>query len=249
MKAGKYIIAVDALWNESTPFDPLYQDIIVDIYSPEQVTLEPVDASIGFRTLTTAFKKIAAQAAQASKENGAKELYYFGESSNYGNDVFSFANLRKSTGCRLGYVYTVNNSKYPLKSTLSINPFEGADFLYPPSQDRSFELDLSAGSDHIVLFKMTSGQCKYGYLQTPEVRQRGAEEFVEFAKNEQAKLVKGTEATLQISNNFDGACFLFTNEGKNAYSIKITGTPDTSNLELEGSKSGKIDFEITLQPQ
>ena len=35
MKAGKYIIAVDALWNESTQFDPLYQDIIIDIYSPE----------------------------------------------------------------------------------------------------------------------------------------------------------------------------------------------------------------------
>jgi hypothetical protein len=46
---------------------------------------------------------------------------------------------------------------------------------------------------------MTSGKCKYGYEQTPEIRQRSAEEFVELAKLENEKLFKGTEATLQIS--------------------------------------------------
>lgn len=90
--------------------------------------------------MTTAFKKIAAQSAKESKERGTdvNDFYYFGEPSNYGTDVYSIASLKKTTGCRLGYVYTVNNSKYPLKTTLFLNTFEGAALLYPTSQDRKF---------------------------------------------------------------------------------------------------------------
>ena len=40
LKAGKYIIMVDPLWNESANFDRCYKEIIVDIYATEAVYID-----------------------------------------------------------------------------------------------------------------------------------------------------------------------------------------------------------------
>jgi len=62
--------------------------------------------------------------------------------------------MSKSTGCRIGYIYTSNNSTHTLNETLKLN-FKDAEILFPLTHDDIYELELPAGCDHIVIFRAT----------------------------------------------------------------------------------------------
>ena len=39
LQPGKYIIMVDPLWNQTILNDDMYREVLVDVYAPEQVTI------------------------------------------------------------------------------------------------------------------------------------------------------------------------------------------------------------------
>ena len=40
LKPGKYVVMIDPLWNETTENDPMYREVLLDIYAPESVDLD-----------------------------------------------------------------------------------------------------------------------------------------------------------------------------------------------------------------
>ena len=88
--------------------------------------------------------------------------------------------MSKSTGCRIGYLYTNNSSKHTLSETLKLN-LKGAEIFWPPTHEDTYELELPAGSDHIAIFRATTDQTSYGYLPSVKPRVKGLNELIELA--------------------------------------------------------------------
>lgn len=167
LQPGKYTLVVDAIWNETTKKDELYRNIVVDIYCPEELRIARVNTDSGFRMLSKSLGNLA-QKSQTKK-------FYLSNDEEYGQNVYKVSDLRKLTGCRFGICYTRNDSSYPLKEKLTVN-LKGAEILWP-SPGPAFDLDIAAGSDHLVIFKQTENQASYGYTPQTLPREKSEEEL------------------------------------------------------------------------
>lgn len=47
MKPGNYVFMVDPIWNASANNDEKYRDVLVDIYAPELVKIQPIEDFAG----------------------------------------------------------------------------------------------------------------------------------------------------------------------------------------------------------
>lgn len=157
---GQYIIALDATWNDSASRDSRYQDVLLDIYGPSQVSISQINPDQGLKVLTKSLKSLAES---YSEEQGTKK-FYLEHDEDYGKSVYKVSELSKATKCRFGFCYTQNKSRYPLKETLSVN-LKGAELFWPKSAENGlFEIDLKPNEDgHIVIFKQVEDRCSYGY--------------------------------------------------------------------------------------
>lgn len=43
LRAGKYVFMIDPIWNTTVDNDPLYKEVLVDIYAPDSVNLSQID--------------------------------------------------------------------------------------------------------------------------------------------------------------------------------------------------------------
>ena len=59
LKPGKYIVMVDPLFNETAENDPMYREVLVDIYAPETVNIDQVSDEKGLVCLERAMKNAA----------------------------------------------------------------------------------------------------------------------------------------------------------------------------------------------
>jgi len=145
------VVAVDASWNETAEKNRLYKEIVFDVYAPEQMTVSKVANDYGWNVMTKTLKKLA----QNWSEKNNQRKFYLAKNEDYGQDVYKVSTLSQATSCRFGFVYTRNNSKYPLKETLQMN-LEGAKVACPQAgADGKYEIELAPASDHILIFKQT----------------------------------------------------------------------------------------------
>lgn len=130
--------------------DPLYRDVILDIYATEQVEIEQVYYDYGLETLEAAFLKIARRMRCLNKG----DPYLQAEYECYGSDVVRIIEF-KSLKCRYGFVYTRNGSPYQLYETLTLD-LEGLEIVYPYSIQETQELhySLEPEQDFIVILRI-----------------------------------------------------------------------------------------------
>ena len=157
--------------------------------------------------------------------------------------------MREATGCRIGFCYTANDSKFVLKDTLSLE-LMGAEILHPKNGSCLYALELQANSDHIVLFRQVEPKCSYGYSNQTIMRRKSAQELVEETKRLPIKPIGNTNVVMQLYNELDGCCFFFNNNDTRAIQITVKfNTDKTKNLKLEGaSAKATNDFTLTIQP-
>ena len=67
---GSYIVIVDAVWNNSAHFNPLYKQVLVDLYGLEPYELEELPQADAMKVLERGLK------AAALKIPYAKRSYY-----------------------------------------------------------------------------------------------------------------------------------------------------------------------------
>ena len=59
LQPDSYVFMVDPIWHESAEFDPSYREVLIDVYAPEVLDIEPVDDYDGLKVLERAFKDAA----------------------------------------------------------------------------------------------------------------------------------------------------------------------------------------------
>ena len=157
LKPGKYVFMIDPVWNDTTSNDPNYTDVLVDVYAPESVRLGQVSDEQGMQYLAKALKHAAQTVSPADSQQ-----HYLEDNEDYGENVVRISDV-ESIDCWYGYIYTKNDSPYRLKETLRPQ-LEGLEVVYPKIGDggEEFELDISAGDDHIIILRRTENSCKYG---------------------------------------------------------------------------------------
>ena len=157
LKAGKYILMVDPVWNETTPNSHSYKDVIVDIYAPEGVDLAQVEDQVGMQVFARALK----WAAMNKVPQDARQTY-LEENEDYGTDVIRVSDV-ESLDCWYGLIYTQNNSPYRLKETVRPD-LQGLEICYPALSPggEEVELDVPAGHDHVIILRRNANSCSYG---------------------------------------------------------------------------------------
>lgn len=232
LDAGEYILVVDAIWNDSTSKDEGYRGIVVDIYSPARMNVTKITSIEGARALAKAF----ANHAQAEGE----KRFYLEKNADYGKDVFKVQH--KSAGYRLGYFYTRNDSKWPLKEKMTVN-LKGCSVFWP-KPGPVYDLNITPGSDHVVIFKQTETQASYGFSHQVHPREKSVEEIQELAKQAEEKPLGSSGLRARLYNKSDVACLFLANAGTEqincGFKMKLT------NLKLVDSATD--DFEVTLAP-
>jgi hypothetical protein len=59
LPAGNYIVAVNAIWNDSTSKDKAYKDIVLDIYYPGKLQIQSVGKDYGLQILAKSLATLA----------------------------------------------------------------------------------------------------------------------------------------------------------------------------------------------
>jgi len=165
------------LWDASAKFDVSYKDVIIDIYCPLKLDINSMVEQEGHESFAKCLKRLAQT---YSSEKGTRN-HYCERIEDYGKDVYKAAEMSKATGCRIGYLYTNNSSKHTLSETLKLN-LKGAEILWPPAHDNTYELELPAGKDHIAIFRATEDSTSYGYVPSVKPRVKHRNELIQLAK-------------------------------------------------------------------
>ena len=98
---GSYIVIVDAVWNNSAHFNPLYKQVLIDLYGPEPYELEELPQADAMKVLERGLK------AAALKIPFAKRSYYRQNDPEYGQNLFRVSGINDSKGF-YSYVYRGN---------------------------------------------------------------------------------------------------------------------------------------------
>ena len=128
LKAGKYIVMVDPLWNQTIDNDEMYREILLDVYAPESVSLDQIDDTKGILYLEKALKHAAVTMTPQDDLQ-----YYLEDTADYGMDVVRISNV-ECLNCWYGFIYTRNDSQYRLTETMRPT-LEGLEVIYPALVD------------------------------------------------------------------------------------------------------------------
>ena len=154
--------------------------------------------------------------------------------------------MSKSTGCRIGYLYTNNSSKHTLSETLKLN-LKGAEIFWPPTHEDTYELELPAGADHIAIFRATATQTSYSYLPSVKPRVKGLNELIDLANKQPHEPLGNTGLIYRLYNSVDAACLVI--ENTDASSVWFKFTFETVNLRLENAgEDWDMTFSSTVEP-
>lgn len=244
LNAGKYIIMIDPLWNDTVDNDDMYREVLIDIYGPEGVNLDPVEDARGMQYLANALKHAAKNRAPVDSRQT-----YLEENEDYGTDVIRISDV-ECLDCWYGFIYTQNNSKYALRET--IRPaLEGLVVVYPDMvNEEDIEFSIEPGQDHIVILRRVSGSCRYGLQYMTHQRDFSDAEMVEFAKSiddEEAAFFENSKAFYKLFNTDQCAVFYFENlESKRTLVARFEMAME--NLYIQGEPEGASDFTINLAP-
>ena len=248
LKPGKYVVMIDPLWNDFTNNDPMYREVLLDIYAPESVDLDQLSDQKGMAVLEKAMKHAAkTQVGEESKQ------YYLQQNEDYGDQVYRISDV-EALSCWYGFIYTMNNSPYELRETIRPT-LEGLEVVYPPlegEEGTDVELQLAAGDDHVVILRRILGSCTYGlhYLTHPrmlsdqEIFEQTAalddEESISYFDDNQTALYK-------LMNTAQFACFYFEN-GSPDLTLTARFSFGLENLYIVGEAEDAESFEIILGP-
>lgn len=156
LEPGKYIFMIDPVWNACAEAQPLYKDVIIDIYAPEAVEMTQVNDDLGMQVLCRTMKGAAMELSPPDMRQT-----YLEEDEDYGRDVIRVSDV-ESLDCWYGYIYTYNNSPYRLQETLR-PALTGLEVVYPPMTpgQEDIELDIPAGQDNVIVLRRTQNSCSY----------------------------------------------------------------------------------------
>ena len=157
LQPDRYVFMIDTIWNKTADFDPSYREVLVDIYAPEVLDIEPVDDKDGLKVLERAMK----HAAQTKTPDSAK-TYCCADNEDYGNDVIRIMDI-EALDCWYGFIYYKNDSKFEL--TEQVEPvLEGLEAIWPleKNAEGAFTLRVPAGGDGIIVLRRTQGSASFG---------------------------------------------------------------------------------------
>ena len=120
---GEYVIMVDPIWNETVENDVRYKDVMIDLYSKEELEIKPLSDAYGMEVFAKALKHAAMT--RIPEENHVK---YLADNPDY-EDVIRIKSL-DALECWYGFIYTLNNSSYRLRETM-IPKLEGLEVSWP----------------------------------------------------------------------------------------------------------------------
>ena len=134
LNAGKYYFMVDPIWNTSTDNAEEYKEVLIDIYGPRAVDIEPVSDAEGMEHLSRAFK-------HAAKTKNLEKQYYLEDNEDYGRNVTRISDI-KSLGCWYGFIHTQNDSLYAMTETLRLD-LTGLEVAHPkPNSGSDFNFTI-----------------------------------------------------------------------------------------------------------
>ena len=151
LQPGKYIIAVQALFNDVAMTDQNYQDLNIDIYTNQAVTLTPVKYSNGVSYLAKMFQGLAVN------HIGDEHKVKFQETNaDYSNNV-RITGDNGGVDAPLRIIYTENNSEYVYKQGFTFTRLEGAEVVFPKNLavNEQLNIEIPAGGNHIMVLRNT----------------------------------------------------------------------------------------------
>lgn len=209
LEPGKYIFMIDPVWNSSAEANPLYKEVLVDIYAPEAVEMTQVNDELGMQVLCRALKGAAMELSPVESRET-----YLEEDEDYGKDVIRVSDV-ESLDCWYGYIYTYNNSPYRLQETLRLT-LQGLEVIYPPQTpgEEEIDIDIPAGQDNIVVLRRTQNRCQYGLQYLTHPRELEDDEMIEIAKQMEANQYGEALVYYKLYNTAKAAVFFFENREK-----------------------------------
>ena len=216
---------------------------MIDIYAPESVNINQVDDEHGMMILARALKGCAMNLTPLDQRTT-----YLEENEDYGKDVIRISDV-ESVNCWYGYIYTRNESPYRLQETVrpSLN---GLEVVWPPLPpgEEDIEIDVAAGSDHVIILRRTAPSCQYGLSYLTHPRELDDDEMIQIAKlMDESNPFGKSKAFYKLYNTAKGAVFYFENGEKDkTFSCEFHVTLD--NLKIEGEAAGATNFKLELKP-
>jgi len=201
---------IDPIWNNTVHNDDIYKEVMVDIYAPDQVNLSQVEDDHGMQILARALKGAAMNLSPPEQRQT-----YLEDNEDYGTDVLRVSDV-ESLDCWYGYIYTRNNSPYRLQETVKPQ-LSGLEVVWPylPEGEDEIEIDVPAGSDHVIILRRSSPSCQYGLQYLTHQRELEDDEMVEITKQlEEVNPFGESQAFYKLYNTAKGAVFYFENGEK-----------------------------------
>jgi hypothetical protein len=149
LNPGEYIVMIDPIWNECANKHAEFKNVHLDIYSTQQVEIEPIDDYTGITCLASMLKNYAKTLAPAE----SKQFYLRDSKPEYA-DTYRILDV-DSTGCWYGYFYTNNGSQYPLKEKF-MPDLKGGEVVWPLGTGKDIPIEIAPGQDHIVVCRRTA---------------------------------------------------------------------------------------------
>jgi len=106
---GKYIIAVNAVWNAVANNVEEYRDLNIDVYTNQAVEFQPIEYSNGVKLLTRAMLDVA------KNHTDSEDVKKFLEGNQYYGDNTRIETHWDKFSAGLGFIYTKNNSQNEFK--------------------------------------------------------------------------------------------------------------------------------------
>lgn len=103
---------IDPVWHPSAFFDDNYRDVLIDIYGPEKVHIQPLQFVIGLQHLAETLKDFSCNRNPIEQRD-----FYLKDNKFYSKDVWRLRDIRSMD---YGFIYTQNNSKHKLKEIIDL---------------------------------------------------------------------------------------------------------------------------------
>lgn len=106
---------------------------------------------MGVNMLTLALKHAA------KTKSTAERKYWLSDDRKYGNSVYRISDV-ECLDCWYGFIYTANESNYPLKERLTPK-LTGLEVVSPPLTNGYIDYELEPGQSMVIVLRRTLGSC------------------------------------------------------------------------------------------
>lgn len=237
--SGKYTLIVDVIWDDCCKFDEGYDDVLVRVYTSENVFIQQVNPGHGTDILALAFKNLAKKS-----QNNQLRQYYREQDESYGQNLWRISDPSTNVGY-YGYVYRRNDSSYSSNEKLILE-LSGLHFVSEENQDF---LEIPSGGDDLILMRCDEafGATSYGMQMAWQQRAMSDSELIQKARDEgnKGQLCPEVEYAMLLTNA-GGVLIFDNNDGNSAKAIKVD-ISGSSNLRLDGGETF-TEKTVTVQP-